>query len=84
MSRFYLRQSYLFDKGLILLYLAATLTDTAFSAGPESLAVALFREDEIPWDSLAFSVVKRTLKHYCNDKKTGEFIFRTEVIDKHV
>ena len=60
----------------------ATMTDMKFSAGPESLTVALFRENEIPWDSLAFAVVERTLQYYFNDKKTGDFMFRTEVINK--
>ena len=66
----------------LYLFYHATLNEGEFSAGPESLAVALFREDEIPWNSLAFPVVERTLKHYFNDKKTGDFTFRTEVINK--
>ena len=65
----------------LYLFYHATLTDTSFAAGPESLDVALFQEDDIPWNTLAFPVVKRTLKHYFNDRKSGEFIFRTEVIN---
>ena len=66
----------------LYLFYYATLVNTDFSAGPESLDVALFKESEIPWDSLAFPAVERTLRHYFNDKKTGDFIFRTEVIDR--
>ena len=35
----------------------ARLADPAFSAGPESLEVALFRWAEIPWDDIAFPSV---------------------------
>lgn len=41
----------------------ARLLDDAVSAGPESQAVALFRWEEIPWDSLAFPTVQWALQH---------------------
>lgn len=42
----------------------ATLTDMNFSAGSESLEVALFAWDEIPWSDLAFPSVHWALRHF--------------------
>ena len=49
------------------------LVDDKFAAGVESLEVRLFREDEIPWDDIAFRAVKMTLERYFEDRKTGKF-----------
>ena len=49
------------------------LVDDEFSAGPESLEVELFTEEEIPWDELAFTAVRMTLERYFEDRKTGVF-----------
>jgi len=54
----------------------AKLLDPDVSAGPESLEVKLVTEDEIPWDQLAFVMVKRTLRHFLEDRKTGVFVPR--------
>lgn len=43
------------------------------SPGHESLEVALFREQDIPWNELAFPVIRETLKLYYADKKAGQF-----------
>ena len=51
----------------------ARLLDTDVSPGVESLEVKLVREEEIPWDQLAFAMVKRTLGHYLEDRKSGTF-----------
>ena len=51
----------------------ARLLDTDVSPGVESLEVKLVREEEIPWDQLAFAMVKRTLEHYLEDRKRGTF-----------
>ena len=51
----------------------ARLLDADVSPGVESLEVKLVREDEIPWDQLAFAMVKRTLEHYLEDRKRGTF-----------
>jgi ADP-ribose pyrophosphatase YjhB (NUDIX family) len=41
----------------------ATLSEPSFSAGEESLEVALFSWDEIPWEDLAFPTVHWMLRH---------------------
>ena len=51
----------------------ARLLDTDVSPGVESLEVRLVTADEIPWDQLAFTMVRRTLEHYLEDRKRGTF-----------
>ena len=60
----------------------AKLMDLDFKPGAESLEVALFSGNEIPWDDLAFQVVRETLKFYFEDQKTDEFIVRSGTIDR--
>lgn len=43
------------------------------AAGQESLEVNLFREQDIPWQELAFPVVRETLEHYFNDRRQGKY-----------
>ena len=54
----------------------AKLLDTDFSPGTESLEVKLVTEAEIPWDQIAFAMVKRTLEHYLEDRRRGVFVPR--------
>lgn len=56
----------------------ATLLDTGFAAGDETLEVRLFGEDEIPWDEIAFKTIAMTLRHYFEDRRTGSFRFHAE------
>jgi hypothetical protein len=42
----------------------------------ESLKVKLFAEHEIPWNEIAFAVVRNTLENYFADLKTGEYPVR--------
>ena len=42
----------------------ASLAQPGFSPGPESLDVALFEWDDIPWTELAFPSVQWALDHY--------------------
>jgi ADP-ribose pyrophosphatase YjhB (NUDIX family) len=54
----------------------ARLIDPNVSPGVESLEVRLVKEDEIPWDTLAFAMVKRTLDYFLEDRRRGEFLTR--------
>ncbi len=58
----------------------AKLLDLNFSAGPESLDVKLFSEDEIPWNHLAFRTIHHTLENYYGDKRKGKFELHTGII----
>lgn len=55
------------------LFYRARLLDTDFGAGEESLEVALFREDEIPWKEIAFRTISTTLRHFYADRREGRF-----------
>ena len=63
--------------GQVHMYYLAPLTDTVFNPGPESIEARLFREDEIPWDDIAFRTVRETLKRYFEDRRNGAFGFHT-------
>lgn len=53
-------------------FLAKVLSEELYP-GPESLEAAFFDVDDIPWSELSFRTVISTLKHYVEDRKTGEF-----------
>ena len=53
------------------LFYLATMHSADFSAGKESLEVALFDEQEIPWGELAFPTVKQTLEWFFADRAAG-------------
>ena len=60
----------------VYLFFRAELADLNFAAGVESLEVALFAEEDIPWDELGFPVVHSTLKHYFADRQEQKFPVR--------
>ena len=53
------------------LFYLATMNTSEFSAGEESLEVALFNEADIPWSELAFPTVKQTLEWFFADRAAG-------------
>jgi ADP-ribose pyrophosphatase YjhB (NUDIX family) len=59
--------------GQVHLFYRATLRDTRFAPGPETIECRLFREDEVPWEELAFRTVRETLRHYFDDRRRGRF-----------
>jgi hypothetical protein len=42
---------------------------------------ALFSEDEIPWDELAFPTVRELLREFLVDRKTEQYPIRNTVIE---
>ena len=64
----------------VYMFYRAVLTDLDFSPGIESTDVRLFSETEIPWNELAFPVIRNTLKHYFSDRKTGAYPIHIEDI----
>ncbi len=58
----------------------ATLDDLDFRPGTESLEVRLFAEDEIPWETLAFRTISRTLRNYFLDRRDGAWPLRQSTI----
>ncbi len=65
------------DINQVYLLFRARLLDLDFSPGEESLEVALFREDQIPWQELAFRTVEMTLREYYRDRRLGRFPLHT-------
>lgn len=60
----------------VYIFFKAELANLDFSAGAESLEVGLFTEEEIPWDELAFPVVRTTLEQYFKDRPSGQYPVR--------
>lgn len=55
---------------LYVLYVGELLTPSVM-AGPESREVALVAPADIPWDSLAFPMVREALQHWCSSAPAG-------------
>ena len=62
----------------------ARLVDVDFGPGPESLEVKLFREDEIPWEDIAFRTIGRTLRNFFLDRRLGAFATRVSTLERRV
>lgn len=60
----------------VYMFFRAELLDLDFDPGFESLSVEMFREEEIPWDEIAFPVVRETLQHYFQDRPVNRFPVR--------
>ena len=66
----------------VYLLFLAKLLDLNFSSGAESLETRLFREDEIPWDQIAFATVRNTLTHFFADRSSQHYGFHLGTIDR--
>ncbi|MFC6670131.1 NUDIX hydrolase [Marinobacterium aestuariivivens] len=58
-----------------MLYLAE-LDQPEFGPGDESLEVALFSEEQIPWDDLAFQTIRNALRFFFEDRRNDHFPLR--------
>lgn len=56
-------------------YLATMISPTFSPYTSESLEVALFDEENIPWDDIAFLTVRTTLQWFFADRKAGKLQF---------
>lgn len=59
--------------GQVHLFYRARLLDTDFAPGPETIEAQLFREEDIPWETVAFRTVRETLRLYFEDRRRGRF-----------
>lgn len=62
------------------LFYRARLIDPGFAPGLETLETALFSEEGIPWEDLAFQTVALCLRAYFSDRKTGRFLFHEDEV----
>ncbi len=58
----------------------AQILKPEFRPGQESLEVSLFREEDIPWEQIAFRSIGITLRHFFADRRTGRFRLHTDEI----
>lgn len=65
----------------VQLFYLANLPTPEFDISSESLEVALFSEEEIPWDDLAFQTIRNALEFYFEDRKTGTYPLRHITLD---
>ena len=63
----------------VYLLFRAELDNLDFYPGPESLEVRLFKQDEIPWDEIAFNSVRFSLQRFFEDLGTGNTASHTHV-----
>ena len=61
-----------------LMFRAQLTGENNFAAGAESLEVQLFEEQQIPWDEIAFPVIRQTLQRYLAERKSGNFSIAVE------
>jgi ADP-ribose pyrophosphatase YjhB (NUDIX family) len=59
------------DVGQLYLIYRARMRSAEFGATPESSEVVLMREDEIPWDQIAFRTIYHSLRHFYADRAAG-------------
>ena len=75
MSLPHINQVYMMFKGQIV--------SENFSAGAETLETRLFEEHEIPWEEIAFPVIRKTLQCYFHDCKNDVFPVRNMTYQIH-
>ena len=62
----------------VYIHFLATLKDGIIRNGEESIESALFTEEEIPWNELAFTSSAFALRHFFEDRKNG--VFKTHLV----
>ncbi len=68
--------------GEIYYMFTADMVSPEFHVTDESLEVALFTEEQIPWGEIAFDVIEKTLRCWFEDLKTGRLRFHTGEIER--
>ena len=68
------------DVNQVHVFYRARVRALDFKPGEETLEVALFEEERIPWKEIAFRTVGLTLRHWFADRKAGAFGFHAEDI----
>lgn len=61
------------------MFFRATIIDGIFGVGIESLETRLFREEDIPWNDLAFPTIRKTLQLFFEERRLG--VFNVHVTD---
>ena len=64
----------------VYMFFLGQVVDGKYDVGEESSDAALFSEEDIPWDELAFPTVGRTLKYFFRDRQSNRFPIRVQDI----
>jgi ADP-ribose pyrophosphatase YjhB (NUDIX family) len=64
----------------VYMFYLCSLDDGAYGVGPESLETALYAEQDVPWNDIAFPVVRQTLKSYFDDRQRNDYPISVEAI----
>ncbi len=67
----------------VYMFFRAELAHLDFDPGIETSDLGLFAEDEVPWDEIAFQVVRSTLEHFFEDQRRQLFPVRMFDIQHH-
>ncbi|MEH6590237.1 MAG: NUDIX hydrolase [Halioglobus sp.] len=65
----------------VYMFYRCDLDDGVFGVGPESLESDLYDEADIPWDEIAFPVVRETLKEFFDDCRQAHYPVRVSSIE---
>lgn len=65
----------------VYMFYRCDLDDGLFGVGPESLDTGLYDEDSVPWDDIAFPVVRETLEAFFTDHRRGEYPISVSAIE---
>ena len=65
----------------VYMFYRADLLDLNYGCGEESLAVELFKEQDIPWQNMAFPVITRSLQTYFEHRNEDHYPVLYEEID---
>ncbi|BBL24515.1 MULTISPECIES: NUDIX hydrolase [Comamonas] len=57
--------------GQVHLFYTAEVLSEALNPGPETIEARFFREEDIPWDEIAFRTVSTTLQRWFADRDNG-------------
>ena len=65
------------------MHFLARLINGQYSVGDETLEAGLFREDDIPWNDIAFSSSEFSLVKYFENRKNGQWDVHTSALSRH-
>ena len=65
----------------VYLFYRCQIENDVFGVGPESLESALFSQEDIPWDELAFPVVREILQEFLEERVSGQYPIRNTEIE---
>jgi len=64
----------------VYMFFLGRVRDGQCGVGEESSDAGWYREQDIPWDQLAFPTVSRTLRYFFDDRRAGKYPIRVQDI----